>query len=328
MKPILVSSGEPAGIGPDICLALAGSDYPMVVLGDKQVISERAKAIGRSVILHDYQSGRVPVSAPNHLTVYSIPAAAKVIPGELNKQNAPYVLQLLEEGVTRCLSGEFAALVTAPVHKGIINDAGVAFTGHTEFLAKRCGVDHVVMMLTCDKMKVALATTHIPLREVADAITPELLTQVITIVYQSLQKDFGLSSPRLLVAGLNPHAGEGGHIGQEEIKVILPTIKGLQQKGWDIQGPYPADTLFIAEQPTSIDAFIAMYHDQGLPVIKYADFKTAVNVTLGLPIIRTSVDHGTALALAGKGQADSNSLLAAVDTAYLIAQHRDRHANH
>lgn len=328
MKPVLVSSGEASGVGPDICLALAGYSYPLVVLGDKEVLAARAEKLGRCIVFHDYQTGCMPVMKPNHLTILSIPVAVSVIPGVLNSQNASYVITQLTTLVDRCLAGEFAAMVTAPVHKAIINQAGIAFTGHTEFFATRCKQSTVVMMLASSQMNVALVTTHLPLREVADAITETRLMNVIHCLHHSFQRDFGIHDPRIAVAGLNPHAGEGGCLGHEEQAIIIPTLEKLKQMNINVHGPLSADTLFTAHQLPLYDVCLAMYHDQGLPVIKYADFKSAVNVSLGLPVIRTSVDHGTALNLAGTGQADPSSLFAAVDMAVLMHKNRERHVSY
>lgn len=315
MKPLLVSSGEPAGIGPELCLALANHPLPIVVLADKSLLQSRAEQVGMKLVIEDYHPGVSPVSAPYHLTVLSFPCMETPIAGQLNPRNVPYVMRLLTEAADRCLAGEFSALITAPVHKAIINQAGVAFTGHTEFFAERCQAKTVVMMLACKAMRVALVTTHLPLKDVALAITPDALTNVLTTLYVTLQRDFGISKPTIYVAGLNPHAGEGGYLGREEIEVIIPVLSKLKQAGMDVQGPFPADTMFTEKNRQACDAFLAMYHDQGLPVIKYADFGHTVNVTLGLSIIRTSVDHGTALDLAGTGFAESSSLIAAVDMA-------------
>jgi 4-hydroxythreonine-4-phosphate dehydrogenase len=317
-KPLLVSSGEPAGIGPDLCLTLTEHDFPIVILGDKAVLAARAQQLGMDIILDDYQENKRPSSQPNHLTVLSIPCAMEVKAGELNPLNAPYVIHMLSTAVDRCLRGEFSALITAPVHKAILNQAGFIFTGHTEFLAQHCNVETVVMMLACSAMNVALVTTHLPLKEVANAITPQQLDMVITILHKALQQDFGITHPKIYVAGLNPHAGEAGYLGREEIDVIIPALQKLKKKSIDVHGPFPADTMFTAQNAEKCDAFVAMYHDQGLPVLKYAGFGTAVNVTLGLPIIRTSVDHGTALELAGTGKAESGSLLAAVEMAHAM----------
>ncbi len=322
MRPLLVSSGEPAGIGPDLCLALAGSELPIVILCDKILLAARAKQLGRSIVFLDYQPGIPPVSGPDHLTVLSVPSATGVVAGNLDSRNAAYVIQLLTMAMDRCLQGEFSALITAPVNKAVINQAGIAFTGHTEFFADYCQSSQVVMMLACSAMKVALITTHMPLRQVADAINAPLIVSIISQLNLSLQNDFGLARPKIFVAGLNPHAGEMGYLGTEELGVITPAIQALTQRGIDVRGPYPADTMFTPHQATLCDAFVAMYHDQGLPVLKYAGFGEAVNITLGLPIIRTSVDHGTALDLAGTGRADPGSLLAAVNMAASIVEQR------
>jgi 4-hydroxythreonine-4-phosphate dehydrogenase len=250
------------------------------------------------------------------------------VAGTLNPENAPYVIDTLTTAIERCLSGEFSALITAPVHKAIINQAGYEFTGHTEFFAEYCNVAQVVMMLACAEMKVALVTTHLPLKKVPDAVTSALIIDVITTLTGSLQNDFGISHPTIYVAGLNPHAGEGGYLGREEIEVISPALAILQQRGIDVRGPLPADTMFTSHNANTCDAFVAMYHDQGLSVLKYAGFGRAVNITLGLPIIRTSVDHGTALDLAGTGQADTGSLMAAVEMAASIVNVRENAHEH
>jgi len=329
MKPLLVSSGEPAGIGPDLCLALAAYKLPIVVAGDKNVLVNRAKRLGLDIVFADYQPNVAAINKPNHLSVLSIPTTRDVIAGELNPQNSAYVMNLLTLAIQRCLQGEFSALITAPVHKAVINQAGFNFTGHTEFFANYCQVETVVMMLACPTMKVALATTHLPLRNVADALTPVLLDQVISCLHRSLQQDFAIANPQILVAGLNPHAGESGYLGDEEINVIIPTLNALKNKGINVLGPLPADTMFTPKYLKVCDAFVAMYHDQGLPVLKYAGFGNAVNITLGLPVIRTSVDHGTAVELAGTGQADVGSMLAAVEMAASMVATRERlHGNH
>ncbi len=324
MKPLLVSMGEPAGIGPDVCLALAGHAMPLVVLGDKALLQTRADMLGLCVQFADYIPGVMPIVAPHHLTVLSHPRLAEVEAGELNLENAAYVVELLSTAAKRCLSGEFSALVTAPVHKAILNDAGFAFSGHTEFLAEACGVDDVVMMLTSGSMRMALVTTHIPLKEVASAITSARLTKTLRILNAALIRDFGVDAPHIGVAGLNPHAGESGHLGREEIEIMIPVLKALQQEGLQLRGPLPADTLFTQHGMQGCDALLAMYHDQGLSVLKYTGFGQAVNITLGLPMIRTSVDHGTALDLAGTGRAQPGSLLAAVNQAAMMAKNRER----
>ncbi len=323
MKPLLVSSGEPAGIGPDLCLALAEFELPIVVIADKSLLATRAQQLGLSVTLHDYQQGVPIVTYPNHLSVIAVPCITHVTAGELNPRNAPYVIEMLTLAVERCMQGEFSALITAPVHKAVINEARIPFTGHTEFFANYCAVDTVVMMLACTTMRVALVTTHLPLRDVADAITPKLLTDVITCLHNGLKRDFAIASPKIYVAGLNPHAGEAGYLGREEVDVITPTLARLKSKGFDVHGPMPADTMFIHQHTAGCDAYVAMYHDQGLPVLKYAGFGSAVNITLGLPIIRTSVDHGTALGLAGTRLAETGSMLAAVEMAVDLAKKRE-----
>ena len=319
MKPLLVSSGEPAGVGPELCLALAGHPLPIVVVGDKELLKARALQIGLEIHFDDYKPNSPLIKDPNHLTVLSIPCVEKSKAGLLNPLNSTYVMRLLRESIERCLTGEFSALITAPVHKGVINQAGIAFTGHTEFLAEICKVKTVVMLLACDEMRVALVTTHLPLKNVSAAITKILLEDVITTLNKSLIYDFGVPSPKLFIAGLNPHAGEGGYLGREELDIINPVLSKLHQQGVDVNGPFPADTMFTKNNAKLCDAFVAMYHDQGLPVIKYADFGLAVNITLGLPIIRTSVDHGTAIDIAGTGLANSSSLLAAVEMASKMA---------
>jgi 4-hydroxythreonine-4-phosphate dehydrogenase len=326
VKPLLVTSGEPAGIGPDVCLALASLELPLVILCDKELLGARAKQLGLDIVLVDYEQGKPPTSLPQQLTVLSLPCKAPVIAGTLNPENASYVMQMLTMAVTRCRHGEFSALITAPVHKAIINQAGYNFTGHTEFFADYCGVPHVVMMLACSAMRVALITTHLPLKKVPYAITQSLIIKIITLLNQALQQDFGIHFPKIYVAGLNPHAGEAGYLGCEEIKVITPALAALQQQGINVQGPFPADTMFTPDNAKTCDAFVAMYHDQGLAVLKYAGFGHAVNVTLGLPIVRTSVDHGTALELAGTGLASASSLFAAVEMAAAMVHNRE-HAN-
>ena len=318
-KPLLlVTSGEPAGIGPDICVRLAQiPDLNCVVVGDRELLRQRAGQLGLDVHIGDYHSGAI--TAPNTLRVRHVPLSAECRPGVLDPRNSAYVLAMLRQAAESCLSGECAGMVTAPVHKGVINDAGIAFTGHTEFLADLTGTPQVVMMLVGGGMRVALATTHLPLREVVGAITPKLLESVLHILQRDLQIRFGIPEPRILVAGLNPHAGEGGHLGHEEIDIMIPVLDHLRSEGMNVSAPLPADTLFAAHRLRECDAVLAMYHDQGLPVLKHASFGQGVNVTLGLPIIRTSVDHGTALDLAGSGKAEVGSLLAAVRVAEEMA---------
>jgi len=304
---IAVTSGEPSGIGPDICLALAERDFPahIAVFGDRDLLTERARQLGRNI-------GR--------LDIRHIPLKKSTLAGRLDTANAAYVLDLLDAALTGCQSGEFAAMVTAPVHKGIINDAGIPFTGHTEYLAEMTGTPRVVMMLAGAGLRVALATTHLPLKDVPAAITPTELETTLRILHADLRSKFGFDQPRILVAGLNPHAGEGGHMGREEIGVITPVLDKLRAAGMDLVGPLPADTLFTRNVLAGSHAQLAMYHDQGLAVLKYAAFDEGINVTLGLPIIRTSVDHGTALDLAGTGKAAPTSLFAAVDAAIDMAR--------
>ncbi|HRD69404.1 MAG TPA: 4-hydroxythreonine-4-phosphate dehydrogenase PdxA [Legionella sp.] len=323
MKPLLVSSGEPAGIGPDLCLALADLELPIVILADCAVLAERADELKKVVEFHQYINNESITTKPGHLTVLNVSCPEKVISGQLNLKNAPYVIELLTTAATLCADGTFSALVTAPVHKAIINAAGIPFTGHTEFFADFFQAKSVVMMLACPEFRVALVTTHLPLRMVPDAITSSLIIDVITQLSESLKQDFGIKNPKIKVAGLNPHAGEAGYLGTEEIEVIIPALELLKHKGLNVQGPLPADTMFNQDSLNSCDAFVAMYHDQGLPVLKYAGFNRAVNVTLGLPIIRTSVDHGTALDLAGKKIADVGSLVAAVEMAMQMVLKRN-----
>ncbi|CAM3068498.1 4-hydroxythreonine-4-phosphate dehydrogenase [Legionella steigerwaltii] len=322
MKPLLISSGEPAGIGPDLCLALAEYDFPLVILGDQSVLEARAKELDLNICFTSYQNGQVVEPKPRHLSVLSVNCPIKVQSGYLNPKNAAYVIELLDKAALLCRRGEFSALVTAPVHKANINEAGIPFSGHTEFLAQYYKVNDVVMMLACGEMKVALVTTHLPLCKVPEAITSDLIINVVTQVHQSFIRDFNIKDPCIKVAGLNPHAGESGYLGREEIEVIAPALSLLKKKGINVQGPLPADTMFIKNHLNNCDVYVVMYHDQGLPVIKYADFHNAVNVTLGLPIIRTSVDHGTALELAGKNLLDSGSMFAAVDMAKTMALSR------
>mgnify|MGYP003704031045 FL=1 len=322
MKPLLITSGEPAGIGVDLCIELAqlNLDIPFVVLADPTLLVQRAIKLGVELDIDYYEFGdEWTATAKGCLKVWPIPLRDRVITGQLNPANSDYVLEMLERAANACLDGVAAGMVTAPVQKSVINDAGIAFSGHTEFLQELCGVDKVVMMLACPDLKVALATTHLPLRDVPDAITPELLKQVIHITHQDLQHHFGIKSPRLLVTGLNPHAGENGYLGHEEIDIINPTLAELRAEGLNVSEALPADTLFTAENLAQCDAVLAMYHDQGLPVLKAKGFGEAVNITLGLPIIRTSVDHGTALSLAGTGQAKVGSLLAALKMAAEMA---------
>ena len=320
---IAVTSGEPAGIGPELCLKLAdwsGAGHP-VVLGDRDLLAERAAALGWSITLRDYMPGQS--AAAGHLDVLHLPLAKPAQAGLLDPANGPYVLKLLDRALLGCQRGEFAAIATAPVHKGVINQAGMAFTGHTEYLAEQTGTPLVVMMLAGDTprgpLRVALATTHLPLKDVPAAITADLLERILRILDHDLRRKYGIAAPRILVTGLNPHAGEGGYLGREEIDIIEPLLEKLRHEGMQLSGPHPADTLFTPPVLAGGDAVLAMYHDQGLTALKYATFGNGINVTLGLPIIRTSVDHGTALTLAGTGQANPGSLFAAVAEAARMA---------
>lgn len=319
---LAISSGEPAGIGPDLVVQLAQQDHPdqLVVLADPSLLEQRARLLGLPLTLipFDANDPAQPQQAGS-LHILPIPLAKPAEPGQLDVLNAPYVLEMLRRGCRGCQEREFGALVTAPVQKSVINDAGIAFSGHTEFLAAECDVEQVVMLLACEAMRVALLTTHLPLSAVPSAITRERLQSVLHVLQQGLIERFGISEPRIAVLGLNPHAGESGHLGREELDVIAPTLEALRGEGMQLQGPLPADTAFNPAALEACDAVLAMYHDQGLPVLKYASFGQAVNVTLGLPIVRTSVDHGTALSLAGRGGADAGSLAAAVTMASRLA---------
>ena len=318
---IAITAGEPAGIGPDLCAILAGRRFAarLVFVGDRAVIADRARQRGLGFDLPDYAPG---ADAPS--SVLHVAAPAPVAAGRLDPANGRHVLALLDRALDGCLSGEFAAMVTAPVQKSTINDAGVPFTGHTEYLAERTGTPRVVMMLAGGGLRVALATTHLPLSAVPAAITREGLEAVLRILDRDLRLRFGIDRPRILVAGLNPHAGESGHLGREEIEIVSPAIESLRREGLAIEGPLPADTLFTTRVLAGADAVLAMYHDQGLPVLKHASFGHAVNVTLGLPVIRTSVDHGTALDLAGSGEVDAGSLEAAILLAIDLARRARR----
>ncbi len=331
-RRLAITSGEPAGIGPDLCLSLAERDWAdeLVVLCDRQLLEARAAQIGAHPVLRTYDpTAPARPSRQGELTLCDTSLNAPAVAGELNVANADYVIRLLDRAIAGCQSREFAAMVTAPLHKGIINDAGRPFTGHTEYLAEQTATPRVVMMLAGDTphgpLRVALATTHLALADVPAAITPEELTAVLRILNADLRDKFGLTAPRILVTGLNPHAGEGGHMGHEEIDVITPVLERLRAEGMNLIGPLPADTLFTPRVLPKGDAVLAMYHDQGLAPLKYATFGQGINITLGLPIIRTSVDHGTALDLAGlavndPAAADPGSLYAAVTLASQLAK--------
>jgi len=312
---IAVTSGEPAGIGPDLCLALARERLPCraVILADRELLAARAAQLGLALRSRAYDPARSP--AAGEIEVLHLPLHAAVTAGRIDPANSRYVLALLDRAVAGCRDGSFAAMVTAPVHKGVINDAGIPFTGHTEYLAALTSTPRVVMMLAGGGLRVALATTHLALAEVPGAITRASLEDTLRILQQALERRFGLIAPRILVAGLNPHSGESGHLGREEIEIIAPVVEKLRRAGMRLEGPMPADTLFTPQVLARGDCVLTMYHDQGLPVLKYASFGKGVNVTLGLPIVRTSVDHGTALDLAGTGKADVGSLVAAIEMA-------------
>ncbi len=325
---LALTPGEPAGIGPDLCVMLA--QQPMaaqrVAIADPELLQRRADMLGLPLTLISFQpDNQGSTLQPGSLHVLPVKLREQEVCGTLNRANAEYVLESLRIATEGCLHGTFDALVTGPVHKGIINQSGLPFTGHTEFLADLCRDEGAtpVMMLATEGLRVALVTTHLPLAEVSRQITPERLERVIRILHQDLQKHFGIQQPRILVSGLNPHAGETGHLGREEIEVIEPVLERLRQEGMQLTGPLPADTLFTPNYLQLADAVLAMYHDQGLPVLKHLGFGRAVNITLGLPIIRTSVDHGTALELAGSGSAQSSSLELAVKTAMQMVAARD-----
>ena len=317
---VAVTAGEPAGIGPDLCVMLARERLParVVVVADRALLDARAKLLGLDIRIGEFDPARE--AAPGTLAVKHVPLEKQVVAGRLDPANARYVLRTLEVAADECMSGAFDAMATAPVHKSVINDAGFQFTGHTEFLAERTATPQVVMMLVGGGMRVALATTHLALRDVPGAITRDSLTKTLQILRRDLIERFAIAHPRIIVSGLNPHAGESGHLGREEIEVITPVIEALRAQGYDIAGPLPADTLFHPERLRNSDAVLAMYHDQGLPVLKHASFGAGVNVTLGLPIVRTSVDHGTALDLAGTGRAEVGSLVAAIELAAVLSR--------
>lgn len=323
VKRIAITPGEPAGIGPDLCIALAQSppaDTQLVVVADEEMLRQRAEDLNVPLTLKPFDS-EIRASQSGELFIVQIQPAADTIPGTADPANAGYVLKTLDRATDLALQGKVDALVTGPVNKAMINEGGFTFSGHTEYLAELCDTDLTVMMLATEGLRVALATTHLPLIEVPDAITKDSLEKVIRILHTDLQSKFGIASPRILVCGLNPHAGEGGHLGHEEIDVITPVMEMLQKENMNLSGPLPADTLFTNKYLNNCDAVLSMYHDQGLPVLKFKGFGNASNITLGLPIIRTSVDHGTALDLAGTGHADTGSLYNAIETAIFMSQH-------
>ncbi|MFA3777424.1 4-hydroxythreonine-4-phosphate dehydrogenase PdxA [Yersinia sp. 1652 StPb PI] len=315
---IVITPGEPAGVGPDLVVALAQQDWPveLVVCADPALLLARARQLNLPLQLREYQASKPALAQQaGSLTILPVKTATEVIPGKLDVQNSHYVVETLAKACDGAISGEFSALVTGPVQKSIINDAGIPFIGHTEFFADRSLCPRVVMMLATEELRVALATTHLPLLAVPGAITQASLHEVITILDSDLKTKFGISQPQIYVCGLNPHAGEGGHMGHEEIDTIIPALDALRQQGINLIGPLPADTLFQPKYLQHADAVLAMYHDQGLPVLKYQGFGRAVNITLGLPFIRTSVDHGTALELAATGSADVGSFITALNLA-------------
>lgn len=317
-KPIVITPGEPAGVGADLVIALAQQDWPveLVVCADEQLLNQRAEQLKLPLLLRQYQCNKTnALPSKGTLTILPIKTGAPVVAGQLERKNSRYVLETLTRACEGCLRGEFSALVTAPVQKSIINDAGIPFVGHTEFLAERSNVKQVVMMLATPSLRVALVTTHLPLSQVPKAITKANLSQVIKILNDELKQKWGILKPRIYVCGLNPHAGEGGHLGREELDIIAPTLQSLRKEDIDLIGPLPADTLFQPKYLEQADVVLAMYHDQGLPVLKYHGFGQAVNITLGLRFIRTSVDHGTALELAATGRAETGSLEAALNLA-------------
>lgn len=326
---IAVTAGEPAGIGPDLCVMLAHQplDAELVVVANTEMLQARAKSLNLTLNTVAYDANINQAHTGNgSLTVLDQAINAPVVAGQLNTSNSDYVLETLKKATLDCIKGEFNAMVTAPVHKGIINDAGIAFSGHTEFLAELTNTAQVVMMLVAgnqsDSMRVALATTHLALKDVPQAITKKSLETTIRILHHDLVNKFGIKNPRILVAGLNPHAGEDGYLGREEIEVINPVLTNLREEAMNLIGALPADTLFAKHHLKNADAVLAMYHDQGLPVLKHASFGEGVNVTLGLPIIRTSVDHGTALNLAGTGNIEIGSLLAAIQLAIQLSNNK------
>jgi len=323
---LVLTSGEPAGVGPELCAQIAAArdfDCELVCLGDPQLLAERARDAGVELRLDSFDPAAPPrPHRRGRLSVAPLALALPSVPGRLEIANGHYVLAQIDRALRDVMAGRFDAMVTAPVQKSVINDAGIPFTGHTEHLAQHCGAARPVMLLVAGRMRVALATTHLALRDVGAAITPTLLEETLRIIDHDLRRFWGLARPRIAVCGLNPHAGEAGHLGDEEIRVIGPAITAARAAGIDATGPVPADTVFVPRELARHDVVLAMYHDQGLPVLKHAGFGRAVNVTLGLPILRTSVDHGTALDLAGSGRADAGSLEAALELALELVRRR------
>lgn len=327
LQRLAVTCGEPAGIGPDLCIQLAWQqhDCEIIVIADPEMLMQRAKRLNIELEIRNFDPlDLAKPHEPGTLTVFPVYVKKPVNCGQLNKENSRYVIETIRLAAQGCLDGLFSAMVTAPVHKGIINDAGLVFSGHTEYIATVTS-GHPVMMLATPGLRVALVTTHLPLSEVPEAITAERLTTVIQLLDRDLRRRFSIRRPNILVCGLNPHAGENGHLGTEEIEVIIPTLEKLRRQGLRLQGPLPADSLFTPKYLEQADVVLAMYHDQGLPVLKHVGFGAAVNITLGLPIIRTSVDHGTALELAGTGLASSSSLDLAISTALEMASYNPMH---
>jgi len=325
---LAVTAGEPAGIGPDLCVQIAQSELPtdIVVITDPAVLNDRAASLGLPLTLHTFGDAGA-LSGNGHLTVFPVTVNAPVSAGVLTKENGAFVIETLRIAAEGCVDGRWDGIVTAPVHKGVINESGMLFSGHTEYFRDYCAVEEVVMMLATEDLRVALVTTHLPLKDVANACTGDRIQRVSRILHNDLRQYFGVASPHILVAGLNPHAGEDGHLGREEIDTIIPALDTLRAEGLNLTGPLPADTLFTPKYLANADAALAMYHDQGLPVLKFHGFGRAANITLGLPIIRTSVDHGTALDLAGTGKADSGSLYTAIRVATHMAANRRKDIN-
>lgn len=325
VRRILVTPGEPAGIGPDVVLDMASQAWPveLVVVADPALLAQRAALLGIPVEIVSVDLSKIPTChEPMRLKVYPVPLSVACVPGTLNPANAKYVINTLEQATALCLEGRADAVVTGPVQKSVMNEAGIAFSGHTEFFAQQAGVDKTVMLFVVDQLKIALVTTHLPLSAVPTSITKELLQSTVKVLASGLKQFFGVTEPRILVCGLNPHAGENGHLGKEEIVTIAPALDELRLEGFNVIGPLPADSVFTPHYLDQADVILAMYHDQALPMVKNLGFNRAVNVTLGLPFVRTSVDHGTALTLAGSGKADAGSMRAAVELAVKLCSYR------
>lgn len=325
IRHLLITPGEPAGIGPDITVLAAQKSWPaaLTVIADPDLLLQRAKQLNLPLQLREiYSLTSSQMHVAGKLNIIPIKLHTPVLAGTLNPTNAAYVLETLTLAATLCKNKHANAIVTGPVHKGILNQAGMSFTGHTEFFAQDANVKKTVMLFVVDKLKIALATTHLPLKQVSQAITHDLITETLTILHTELQRQFNLTSPRILICGLNPHAGENGYLGREEIDIMIPALTALRKIGMQVEGPLPADTLFTPKHLLHTDAVLAMYHDQALPLVKYIGFGHAVNVTLGLPYVRTSVDHGTALDIAGSGKADAGSLEAAIQLAHNLSIRR------